>query len=82
MYICIVENISMKKPKSKQTGQRQIKIYPKHFERSFRDVVFPEIRLCGKWLLDMGFKCGEMVLIKHKRNKIIIEVSSNNKPTQ
>ncbi len=85
LYICRVEKIfrlSMKKGEiedlgKKQGGQRQLKVYPKYFERSFRGVVFPEIRLCGKWLQDMGFTCGQTITIKHEKNKIIIESKPN-----
>ncbi|WP_374759184.1 hypothetical protein [Dyadobacter chenhuakuii] len=30
----------------------------------------PEIRLCGKWLLDAGFKCGDEVTVRCFGNKL------------
>jgi toxic protein SymE len=39
---------------------------------SWVPVVFPEIRLCGKWLQDMGFSCGDMVTVQLKENQLII----------
>lgn len=39
-------------------------------------VVFPEIRLCGKWLQGMGFDCGQSVMVRHEKNKIIITADS------
>ena len=57
----------------KQTGQRQMKVYQRHFLRAFNDYkIFPEIRLAGKWLRDIGFTCGQSVTVRHEKNKIII----------
>jgi toxic protein SymE len=61
----------------KQLGKRQLKIYRKYIGRKhMRSVVFPEIRLCGKWLHDIGFKCGESVTVQHKKNQIIITANN------
>lgn len=58
-----------------QLGERQLKVHGKYISRSsHRYVVFPEIRLCGKWLQDEGFDCGQSVTVKHEKNKIIITV--------
>ena len=47
-----------------QTGKRQLKVYEKHVSRSYyRYVVFPEIRLCGKWRQEMGFICGQSITV-------------------
>lgn len=60
----------------KQLGKRQLKIHRKSFARSTRKcVVFPEIRLCGKWLKDIGFECGGFVTVRHEKNIIIITVN-------
>ncbi|KQB39957.1 SymE family type I addiction module toxin [Flavobacterium aquidurense] len=60
----------------KQLEKRQLKIHRKSFARSTRkNVVFPEIRLCGKWLKDIGFECGGFVTIRHEKNIIIITVN-------
>jgi toxic protein SymE len=57
----------------KQLKQRQLKIHRKYISRSYnRYVVFPEIRLCGKWLQDIGFNQGNFVTVEHQQNKIII----------
>ncbi|WP_264535210.1 SymE family type I addiction module toxin [Flavobacterium sp. N1736] len=57
----------------KQSGKRQLKIHRKYFSRSYRRyVVFPEIRLCGKWLQNIGFVHGKFVTVQHEKNKIII----------
>lgn len=58
-------------------GKRQLKVYGKYISRPYhRYVVYPEIRLCGKWLQDMGFNCGQNVTVRHKKNKIIITVDN------
>jgi len=58
-----------------QSGKRRIKVHGKHISRTYqRYVVFPEIRLCGKWLQDMGFDCGQNVIVRHEKNKIVITV--------
>lgn len=57
----------------KQLKKRRLKIQPKYMARSYhRYVIFPEIRLCGKWLQEIGFNCGNFVTVEHQRNKIII----------
>lgn len=58
-----------------ETQPRQLKVYRKLFSRSYnRPVIFPEIRLCGKWLQDMGFECGQTVTVQREKNKITITV--------
>ncbi|MFH6957160.1 SymE family type I addiction module toxin [Flavobacterium aquidurense] len=42
-----------------------------------RYVIFPEIRLCGKWLKDIGFEYGQSITVIHEKNRIII--TANNK---
>jgi toxic protein SymE len=57
----------------KESAKRQLKIHRKHMARTYRRyVIFPEIRLCGKWLQDIGFNCGNFVTVEHQQNKIII----------
>lgn len=47
---------------------RRLKVYPKYVSRT----VFPEIRLCGKWLQETGFHDGQMIIVRHEKNKIVI----------
>jgi HSP20-like domain of unknown function (DUF1813). len=61
-----------KKKSFPQSGERRLKVYPKYFQRSYRGVIFPEIRLCGKWLQESGFASGQEVIVLHTQNKIII----------
>ncbi len=55
---------------------KQLKVHSKYFSRVQRSVLFPEIRLCGKWLQDLGFNCGQEVHVKQEFNKITITVES------
>lgn len=72
--------------KIRPVNERQLKVYYKHFSRvnSWPPVIFPEIRLCGKWLQDIGFEHGQTINVRQERNKITItvdgdELSANNK---
>ncbi len=66
---------------SKSIAGRKLKVRSKHFSRSFRrTVVYPEILLCGKWLEQLGFVCGQTVLVQHQQNQLIITVISNTIP--
>ena len=61
----------------KQSVKRRLKIQPKYIARAYhRYVIFPEIRLCGKWLHDIGFAHGKFVTVQHDENKIIITVNN------
>lgn len=62
----------------RQRQERRLKVYPKYFERvnSWRPVIFPEIRLCGKWLQEMGFQYGQTIKVQQEMNKITITIES------
>ncbi len=57
--------------------ERQLKVYPKYFERvnSWCPIIFPEIRLCGKWLQDIGFEHGQTIKVQQEKNKITITIA-------
>lgn len=69
-----------KKPQTART--KQLKVLPKYFDRAYHQfAVFPEIRLAGKWLQDIGFTCGQHVTVQQEKNKITITVEpSANEP--
>jgi len=52
--------------------ERKLKIVPKYFPRVWKDAVFPEIRLAGKWLQELGFQCGNFVVITQGESSITI----------
>jgi len=54
--------------------ERKLKITPKYFTRKWKDAKFPEIRLAGKWLEELGFICGKSVNVITENNRLIIEV--------
>ncbi len=63
----------MKTGKPPSPEERQLKVYPKFFQRATDgNVIFPEIRLCGKWLQDTGFSSGQVITVRHEKDKIII----------
>lgn len=56
-------------------SSRKLKIHPKYrpLATSFYGRVVPELRLCGVWLEQSGFKVGEQVQITVKDQEIIIK---------
>ena len=59
--------------------ERQLKVISKVFPREYnRYVTFPEIRLSGKWLKDLGFNCGQFVIVSHRKTKITITLQREN----
>ncbi len=62
-----------------KAGKRRLKIVEKAFPRAYnRHAHFPEIKLSGRWLKDMGFDSGKHVIVSHKKNKITITLSREN----
>ena len=62
--------------KSPQPSERHLTVYSKYVPRAWRQyVVMPEIRLCGKWLLDAGFECGDEVTVRLVEGKLEISVN-------
>jgi toxic protein SymE len=59
------------------TNIRKLKIYSKYQRRECGGgVTIPEIRLEGKWLNELGFKKGQVVVIQQEQNKLTITVDS------
>ena len=60
---------------------RKLKVYNKILTRgttvvSRRPVIFSEIRLVGRWLIDCGFHPGQDIEITIRRNKLTITHTS------
>lgn len=52
---------------------RKRRICKKYFHRECSPAaIFPDIRLCGKWLLETGFNVGQYIQISCEENKIVI----------
>ncbi|MFZ5551574.1 MAG: SymE family type I addiction module toxin [Bacteroidota bacterium] len=64
------------KNQNKKNESRKLKIHPKFYSRTYKTVVYPEIRLSGKWLQEAGFTSGNSVQVDCRKNKIIITVLS------
>jgi toxic protein SymE len=63
----------MNKLNPSTSSKRRLKIATKYAACEARPLaVFPEIRLKGKWLQDLGFACGKMVSIQLQENQLII----------
>jgi len=69
----------MKEINNTGRGQRKLKVYYRSvvqktisifIPRPYKDV--PEIRLCGNWLKDIGFDSGQLIMVTHEMNKIVI----------
>jgi len=53
---------------------RRLKIYSKFQRTSQWNTKFvPEIRLCGKWLEDMGFDFGDQITARLEDRRLVIE---------
>lgn len=67
----------------KKPGVRTLKVYDKIFLRRSRfagvgdkAVLYPEIRLIGKWLKDCGFEPGQHIAVTTEYNKLTITHST------
>lgn len=56
-------------------ADRKLKVYPKYrpLTNSYSGRIVPELRLCGVWLEQSGFKIGEQVQITVKDQEITIK---------
>lgn len=60
-------------------AERLLKVYPKHRIGAEKVSVVPEIRLCGKWLADCGFKSGNNIKVLVEKGRVVItQISENN----
>jgi toxic protein SymE len=55
-------------------SNRRLKVYPKYRLGNSKTVMVPEIRLCGKWLRELGFQSGHIINIETEEKKITITV--------
>lgn len=47
----------------------------KYFRREKGNAIFPDIRLCGKWLMESGFKGGHVIDIRCEDRKLVITLA-------
>jgi toxic protein SymE len=65
----------MNSAKANPPKTRKLKVYPKHRVGNKHFKVVPEIRLCGQWLRDVGFKSGNFIEVISEMNKITITMA-------
>lgn len=68
----------------KEAKTRRMKVYDKIMRRGgdglySYHVLFPEIRLTGKWLQDCGFKSGQEIEVSTEANKLVITIPQDSK---
>jgi len=57
-------------------NQRKLKVYSKFVSNSHKCVTLPQIKLCGKWLQNNGFECGQHLNVLVEPKKITITLIS------
>ena len=62
--------------KSPAPVERRLTVYHKYLPRVYRYAVMPEIRLCGKWLQEAGFECGDEVTVRCLGSKLEITLNA------
>lgn len=63
--------------KSPNPTERRLTVYRKYLPRAwYQYALMPEIRLCGKWLQEAGFECGDEVTVKCTKNKLEITLNA------
>ncbi len=51
---------------------KTLKVYSKYQRRKYGYARIPEIRLCGKWLKDLGFNIGDEITIEVYAKSVMI----------
>ncbi|HWV33452.1 MAG TPA: SymE family type I addiction module toxin [Dyadobacter sp.] len=65
-----------RRKKSPIPVERRLTVYRKYFPRAwYKYALMPEIRLCGKWLQEAGFECGDEVTVRCLGNKLEITLN-------
>jgi len=65
---------------------RNVKVYDRFLRRGSRGaecgyyIKLPEIRLCGKWLLECGFEIGHQIEITVQENKLTLTLVPDSAP--
>ncbi|WP_426294770.1 SymE family type I addiction module toxin [Dyadobacter endophyticus] len=61
-------------------SKRTLTVYRKYLPRAYKYAIMPEIRLCGRWLQEAGFECGDEVTVKCLGNKLEITLNPVDEP--
>ena len=79
--MCIKFKAMTHRKKSSNPSERRLKVYGKYLPRAWYGyALMPEIRLCGKWLREAGFECGDEVIVKCSGNKLEITLHPVEEP--
>ena len=74
-------NTMTHRKKISNPSARKLKVYGKYVPRAwYKYALMPEIRLCGKWLQEAGFECGDEVTVKCLGNKLEITLNQIAEP--
>ena len=65
-----------KKAATSRPDVRSLKIQPKVRGNRWSQTIAPEIKLCGRWLEELGFRCGKRVVVTTMEDLLIIRVQS------
>lgn len=58
-----------------EIGKRQLKVYSRMRPKGSAYQQLPEIRIMGKWLEKIGFKCGDSITLIQSENRIVITLN-------
>lgn len=72
-------SIILRSQMEKKVTIRHIKIQLRFIEHGRYRYQRPEIRLCGKWLDDLGFSYGKIIIIRCENNKLVIITNAKDK---
>ncbi len=68
----------MSLPIQQPAHTRKMRIYKHYFPRAWSNyVVFPEIRLAGRWLMESGFVPGQRIRVTCEYERIVITPDEN-----
>ncbi|GGH29496.1 hypothetical protein GCM10007423_16900 [Dyadobacter endophyticus] len=60
--------------------ERRLTVYHKYLPRAYKYARMPEIRLCGRWLQEAGFECGDEVTVRCLGNRLEITLNPVEEP--
>lgn len=66
--------------KSSNSTERRLTVYHKYLPRAYKYTLMPEIRLCGRWLQEAGFECGDEVTVRCLGNRLEITLNPVEEP--
>lgn len=66
--------------KSSNPTERRLTVYHKYLPRAYKYARMPEIRLCGRWLQEAGFECGDEVTVRCLGNRLEITLNPVEEP--